>query len=414
LLYVALTRAKHRCSVVWGPFKGIDKSAFGYLLHQADRPKGKKDLVESTEARIKTLDDTAIYEDLERFAGEAEGSVEVIDLPLLGETPHPEEQEQLDALECRIATRRLELTSRTSSFSRLVAAAEPLSQPAEEGIDYDEAHVSADVPVVVFNAIPLNDFPAGARPGQLLHDILEHLDFTAASTTEARELVAGMLGQYGVEETWVDPVHAAIGDVVATPLDESPEPLCLQLIASSRRLSELQFLFPVAKAWTTDTARLTSGALADAFAREGRRPIPEDYARHIRDLGFAPLAGYLTGFIDLVFENDGLWYLVDYKSNHLGPRADDYAPARLIDEMARHHYFLQYHLYAVALHRYLALRLGEYDYDRHFGGVYYLFLRGMAPRHPFRRGVFYDRPSRALIETLSECMASPFGGPGSA
>jgi exodeoxyribonuclease V beta subunit len=188
----------------------------------------------------------------------------------------------------------------------------------------------------------------------------------------------------------------------------------LQSIASERRLNELQFLFPVARAWSVDTARLTSGALADAFARAGRWPIPDDYAQHIRDLGFAPLAGYLTGFIDLVFENDGLWYLVDYKSNHLGPRAEDYAPARLIDEMARHHYFLQYHLYVVALHRYLALRLGDYDYDRHFGGVYYLFLRGMSPRNPFRRGVFYDRPPRALIETLSERMASPFGEPRAA
>jgi exodeoxyribonuclease V beta subunit len=132
--------------------------------------------------------------------------------------------------------------------------------------------------------------------------------------------------------------------------------------------------------------------------------MPEDYPPRIRQLGFTPLAGYLTGFIDMVFEHGGRWYLVDYKSNHLGSRADDYAAARLTEELAAHHYFLQYHLYVVALHRYLTLRLAGYDYERHFGGVYYLFLRGMAARHPFRRGVFYDRPPRALVEALSDCM----------
>jgi exodeoxyribonuclease V beta subunit len=165
----------------------------------------------------------------------------------------------------------------------------------------------------------------------------------------------------------------------------------------------------VAQAWSADTARLTSGGLADALASHATEPIPSDYSQRVRELGFTPLAGYLTGFIDLVFEHDGRWYLVDYKSNHLGPRPDDYTPSRLIDERARHHYFLQYHLYVVALHRYLSLRLADYDYDRHFGGVYYLFLRGMSVRHPFRRGVFYDRPPQVLIEVLSERMAQPPG-----
>jgi exodeoxyribonuclease V beta subunit len=59
----------------------------------------------------------------------------------------------------------------------------------------------------------------------------------------------------------------------------------------------------------------------------------------------------------------------------------------------------------VALHRYLAQRLPNYGYDRHFGGVYYLFLRGMAPEHERGNGVFFDRPSRQLIENLSGLLA---------
>ena len=76
------------------------------------------------------------------------------------------------------------------------------------------------------------------------------------------------------------------------------------------------------------------------------------------------------------------------------------AEARLAEAMAHHHYYLQYHLYTVAVHRHLAQRIAGYDYDQHFGGVYYLFVRGMAPAHPARTGVYFDRPPRALIEEL--------------
>ncbi len=69
--------------------------------------------------------------------------------------------------------------------------------------------------------------------------------------------------------------------------------------------------------------------------------------------------------------------------------------------MAQHHYYLQYHLYVAALHRYLRLRLQDYDYDKNFGGVFYLFIRGMTPRPGARYGVFADRPSRVLVEEIS-------------
>jgi exodeoxyribonuclease V beta subunit len=403
LLYVALTRAKHRCSVVWGAFNQFEGSALGYLLHQADRPAGKKDIVETTVAKMKLLDDAGILADLDRLARQAAGAVEVTELPTRSEASYADEERDGGALRHREALRRLEVTSRTSSFSRLVATG-TVSQPAEEGADYDEVHVVEEVRAAETDAVALGEFPAGARPGQLLHGIFEHLDFTSADSPASHALLSRMLALYGVEESWAEPLHHAIVDVLETPLDEAPEPLRLRSVRLDRRLNELQFLFPVADSLSPATFRLTSGALADAFIRHAVSPMPEDYPPRIRQLGFTPLAGYLTGFIDMVFEHGGRWYLVDYKSNHLGSRADDYAAARLSEEMAAHHYFLQYHLYVVALHRYLTLRLPGYDYERHFGGVYYLFLRGMSARHLFRCGVFYDRPPRALVEALSDCM----------
>ena len=185
-----------------------------------------------------------------------------------------------------------------------------------------------------------------------------------------------------------------------------------------KRLSELEFIFPVADEKSSDgegaqpaaSGLLTRARLAEVFTRCAAPPVPRDYAGRIRDLGFSPLAGYLKGFVDLVFEHAGRWYVVDYKSNHLGPTPKDYEPQRLGRVMADHHYFLQYHLYVVALHRYLTVRLPDYDYDRHFGGVFYLFLRGLSPVLPRGCGIFRDRPSRALIESLSAVCACPREG----
>ncbi len=128
--------------------------------------------------------------------------------------------------------------------------------------------------------------------------------------------------------------------------------------------------------------------------------MPE-YADRVAQLGAPPLAGYLRGYIDLLFRHDGRYYVVDYKSNHLGPDAADYMPARLVPAMAVHDYYLQYLFYVVAVHCHLQQRLAGYDYAEHFGGVYYLFLRGMADAHPAGCGIYHDRPAQALVEELA-------------
>lgn len=128
--------------------------------------------------------------------------------------------------------------------------------------------------------------------------------------------------------------------------------------------------------------------------------LSETYKKRLASLDFAPLRGFLRGFIDLVFEHDGRYFVVDYKSNHLGAQPSAYLPAELVAPMEEHHYHLQYHLYVVALDRYLKARLANYDYERHFGGVYYLFLRGMVPSYAKGSGVFQARPSATLTQKL--------------
>ncbi len=123
-------------------------------------------------------------------------------------------------------------------------------------------------------------------------------------------------------------------------------------------------------------------------------------------LSFSPVRGFLKGYMDLVFENKGRYFLVDYKSNYLGAARSEYSSERLTQVMTDDQYLLQYHLYTVALHKYLEARITGYKYDNHFGGVYYLFVRGMGPLLPGEsrekpHGIFFDRPNIHLINSLS-------------
>ncbi|PLN90611.1 LLM class flavin-dependent oxidoreductase [Klebsiella quasipneumoniae] len=121
-------------------------------------------------------------------------------------------------------------------------------------------------------------------------------------------------------------------------------------------------------------------------------------------LDFRQVRGMLKGFIDLVFRHEGRYYLLDYKSNWLGEDREAYTRPAMEQAMRAHRYDLQYQLYSLALHRYLRHRLADYDYERHFGGVIYLFLRGMDGQEG-GQGIFTTRPVRPLIDGLDQLFA---------
>ena len=110
----------------------------------------------------------------------------------------------------------------------------------------------------------------------------------------------------------------------------------------------------------------------------------------------------MKGFIDLVFCYQDRYYILDWKTNYLGNHPHDYASVLLKANVESHFFNLQYTIYTVALHKYLRLRLPGYDFNRHFGGVYYFFLRGIQSTSEEGFGVYYDAlsESRQMIEQL--------------
>jgi exodeoxyribonuclease V beta subunit len=103
------------------------------------------------------------------------------------------------------------------------------------------------------------------------------------------------------------------------------------------------------------------------------------------------MRGYLTGFVDLICEHHGKFYIMDYKTNFLGELMTDYGPDQLVAAMQSHNYGLQYWIYTLVLHRHLQNVLPDYRYEQHFGGVKYLFVRGMSTDIP-GSGVFSTLP----------------------
>jgi exodeoxyribonuclease V beta subunit len=117
--------------------------------------------------------------------------------------------------------------------------------------------------------------------------------------------------------------------------------------------------------------------------------------------------GYLTGFIDLLFRKDNRYFIVDWKSNRRNGSQRDFTRKGLVEEVSLHSYWLQYLIYSVAVHQFLSKAIEDYRYDAHFGGVYYIFLRGVdggkdADGHV--NGVYADRPPEELVNKLSKIL----------
>jgi exodeoxyribonuclease V beta subunit len=413
LLYVALTRAKHRLSVVWGRLGKFESSALAYLLHQP-AAAGVDSLRKRTAERVKNLTQAELRADLARLTAAAEGAIAIRTLAQTEQVVQyaPRGEHPL-ALAARTVSRRAVDTLQISSFSRLVANDRAgLPGPEPVGLDRDELsdgpaidHLDGAAP----NRVPLAEFPAGASFGHLIHAIYETLDFQVAAPQALYAGVQTALQDYGAPAAWKEPLAAAVFDTLRTPLAATglglPE---LASVGLGQRLCELEFLFPVAGAAHSEQLGLLSAErLGQALLAHARDAHERDYASRLARLRFVPFAGFLRGFMDLVVEHAGRFYVLDYKSNHLGSIALDYQADRLGTVMRRHHYVLQYLIYTLALHRYLTLRLPGYRYADHFGGVYYLFVRGMHPEHAPGTGVFFDRPEHGLIERLSSLLSDP-------
>ncbi len=345
LFYVAVTRARHRCTMVWPAKAKRGKCATAFLLGEGQQP-------------AIASDDIAIKE-----------------------TPAPNDDSFQPAGETspRLAARQFSATIDRSwgiaSFTRLASGRE--AEELDEG-PLIERPAEEETPT----AHGIHAFPRGTHAGTCLHNILEKVDFANLETMPA--LVQRRLRDFSIED-FDETIAGNVRQLAHLQLQGEHESFALADVPNDSCKAELEFSFPITS--------LTTTKLAKTFA-VAKMPL------QIERLQFQPVNGFMNGFIDLTFEHGGRFYFADWKSNWLGPTTSAYRPATIAAEMQRNFYTLQLCLYSVALHRYLRVRKPGYDFDQHFGGAFYIFLRGLDPAEP-ANGVHFERLSRGFVEKLS-------------
>ncbi|MFQ5729895.1 MAG: 3'-5' exonuclease, partial [Waddliaceae bacterium] len=185
--------------------------------------------------------------------------------------------------------------------------------------------------------------PSGSETGNLLHKCLEKLPSGFLQPSELKDVIKPYLLKKKYQE-WDFVLAEMLYNAMSTPLAEG---LRLADVDPNKCFRETEFLY---------------------------------------ECGVKNAPGYLKGFIDLVFEYQDKYYLLDWKSNWLGSECQDYREEVLMKAMEEHNYYFQAQLYKDALKRYLRV-IDNRPFEEIFGGVFYVFLRGLNPQFGNQFGV---------------------------
>ena len=409
LFYVALTRAEQRCifftaRIVDGRKSGKPPqlTPASYLLYSSDDARRSDEPVAAATSELSAIGVDDMAGRLEKLADESNGAMQLrrlsfgddfrVSVPSTGATERRE-------LVLRQFKKILDTDWRIASFTTLSRH----KHMAFELPDRDEsAPAEPAAPVVLPDAErSIFAFPKGAGAGILIHSIFETLDFASASDAAIDEACSTALGKYGFDADWQPALASMTREVLSASLSSPNGPFTLGTLKPRSWFTELEFFFPL--------RRITAPELAEVLVKHGVIPAGTDPAAALQALDFAPVKGVLMGFMDMVFEARGRYYLLDWKSNHLGNSVEEYRRERLDRAMTENLYRLQYLLYTVALDRFLALRVPGYRYETHFGGAIYVFLRGVSVEHGEAFGFYRDLPPVELIRELSELLVETAG-----
>lgn len=378
LLYVALTRARHRCIVWWAePHKGI--SELRTLVHERGGPHA--------------------------LAASSDGAVEAVvvtpdaDAVGIAHTDPTEPPTHHAPVTVAVASRFHDRRWRIWSFSAIKSAAadDATAAPTGGGVDEVGTHLldhGVDLSAGLAEATLLQSIPGGTRLGTTVHRILERVDFDHPRLHDhlldvcETELAHARLG------VTAEQLARALGDTLAMPLGGPGDLGPLRAVSRRDRLDELDFDLILG---TAEVSSLGVVLLDHLERHDPARPWAQHLASGALDV---PIDGRLTGSIDLVARHgpDQQVWVADYKTNRLGP-TNGRDPGELHAIMAHSQYWLQAALYLTATHRYLRWRRPDYDPDLHLIGAAYLFLRGMDPNRP-GSGVVWWRPTTAAIEAM--------------
>lgn len=380
LWYVALTRASHRVYAVFEPEKG-DKNKLSGLAFWKNQ-------------------------------GEAFQHPHCLDETLVLERPQALHRQQQTQQRIPLSAQPLPMqrfyARGKTSFSYLAQhlrhKASHADRLANIEQNFDQAEDELNVILTAFAPVsqPIawikQYFPKGTVAGNFLHEIFEQIDFQRPETwveeirrrfkNTYQSLWFDLLDQYqnhfpaqeNSEQQLYQWIAVWLGEVLATPLNDGFQ---LKQLLTGQYLSECPFYL----------------ALSDrVLAMQRVQQLFTEYGISMPELLEAKSARYLNGSIDLVYFDGQRYHIADYKSNYLGAEQADYQPSQIAESMSLSSYWLQAALYLVALHRYLSVKLQNYQIEQHLGGASYLYLRGMNGQA--QQGYMYWKPADEFILRL--------------
>ena len=402
IFYVAATRAKYQYYLIWGNIRksknsDIPTSALDYIFKFEDPQNIAKGKIAATLSEFGFI--PPIIKNTDYI------SVSTIDPDALESATYtPESNTDEQALAHKeFDSELIDHSWKITSFSGLAPHETKIETLFSTNKDYDETDnkpetkngLAAEPETSIFN------FQAGAKTGTCWHSIFENLNFTSDDKT-IKAAVNEILKEYNLDESENEEmtqekcecVFNMTKNVLNTNLP-SLNNIKLSDITNNNMLSEMEFNFKLNDGLKTENL---SEALLEYTKTFGIK-------KKITNWHDKVINGYMTGFIDLIFRHDDKYYILDWKSNRLDETPEGFCQDGLKKEIAKNYYFLQYLIYTVALDKYLTQTILDYDYNTHFGGIYYIFLRGVDNNTSSDRGVFYDRPNKTLITELAEVLS---------
>ncbi|MGL9769417.1 MAG: exodeoxyribonuclease V subunit beta [Sodalis sp. (in: enterobacteria)] len=372
LLYVALTRSIYHCSLGIAPlYRGNRKkigasdlhlSALGYLIQQGQNG-----------------DANDLREQLATLVNRAGSDIVLCEVQPVSAQPLKVTPPLTQALSARCWSEPASDPWRVTSYSELQRhGSNSVVMKLQPRLDMDTLGEGKQQETLQLTP---HTFPRGTKPGMFLHGLFEKLDFNQPLDLQ---WLSEQLAQNGIDASWLMVMTEWMEKIITMPLDNGS--LSLARLTPDSRRAELKFYLPV-------------DALVQAPDLDQICKYYDPLSARCPPLDFPQIKGMLKGFIDLVFRWRGRYYLLDYKSNWLGEESVAYTQPAMEQAIIDHRYDLQYQLYTLALHRYLRHRLTDYHYSRDFGGVYYLFLRGVDLMQS-KNGIYYCCPDSALIDEI--------------
>ncbi|MGA1847083.1 UvrD-helicase domain-containing protein [Deferribacter abyssi] len=362
LFYVSLTRAKGKCYLFDYKTKGykyLDTFLYGAAIGE------KLNFETKISSLTNLLQDTAIIKVIQDESKEI--------------AFHTIYQESLD-LKFNEFQGEIKRDYQLSSYSAITHG------KTDELTDFfDDEYLEE----VLFNELDIKsktELPPGAKTGNMIHQILETIPYDI-SDKELKYVIEEFIRNYGFDNNAYNYTFNMIKSLLNKSIIIDRKQFYLKDLSSINKINEFEFYIPI------KNLNDFLSSVHNLFLSKGEK----DFAEQIKTLinGKFDFKHYLRGFIDLVFEYNGKFYIIDWKTNYLGDNLSDYSLENIKDEIAKNHYYLQILLYQLALYKYLK-QLNNKNFK--LGEVFYIFTRGFDPSKNL--GIFRYRFSEEELDAI--------------